>query len=232
VNARLPAGGGYAANQQGRGIGASEILSVGEGRFWVFERDDRGIGDADPLGTAPVVSKRIYEIDLAGATDVKDISLAGTIDLPAGVRPVSKALLLDVQRLLGDSGATVVEKYESMALGPRLADGSLTLLIGSDNDMSMTRDATGATLLDIYVNEDRTAARYTPLGDQSHSYVSIDLTSADFGPVPSGFSLMPSYIIVVPEPGWMLLLGTAVLGTAANLRRRPARGFGRGACRH
>ena len=41
----------------------------------MLERDNRGIGVDDPIGARAVGSKRIYKINITGATDVTAISL-------------------------------------------------------------------------------------------------------------------------------------------------------------
>jgi hypothetical protein len=101
-----------------------------------------GFGVEDPLGLRPVGSKRVFKIDLTGATDVKDISLEGTNALPEGVTPVGKELYLDVQAALVAAGLPVTRRWRASPSAPRLADGSYALLIGTDNDFSVTQ--TGA----------------------------------------------------------------------------------------
>ncbi|MGL4541938.1 MAG: esterase-like activity of phytase family protein, partial [Polymorphobacter sp.] len=128
----------FAANQQGRSIGASSITMMPDGTLLVIERDNRGLGVDDPNGAAQIGTKKVFRIDLTGATDVKNISLAGTNSLGAVV-PVSKALYLDVLATLGMSGLFPVEKLEGLAFGPRTATGGIMMLIVSDNDFSVTQ---------------------------------------------------------------------------------------------
>jgi hypothetical protein len=71
--------------RQGRNIGLSVIVALNDHEFLVLERDNRGIGVDNPAGRgapggpipAPGVvgSKRVYRIDIDGATDVSGISL-------------------------------------------------------------------------------------------------------------------------------------------------------------
>lgn len=68
---------------------------------------------------------RIYEADLAGATDVLDAPLAAA-------RPVTKRLLVD----LADIGLGAIDNVEGMTWGPRLASGERTLILVSDNNFS------------------------------------------------------------------------------------------------
>jgi hypothetical protein len=114
-------------------------------RFLVIERDNRGLGVDAALSSAPgdVGSKRVYLIDISGTTDVSAVSLAGTNALPSGVTPVSKSLYLDVQQALIDAGSPVTEKLEGLTVGPQLADGSYLLLLGTDNDYSVTQTGSG-----------------------------------------------------------------------------------------
>ncbi|MBC7800419.1 MAG: esterase-like activity of phytase family protein, partial [Gemmatimonadaceae bacterium] len=142
LNAVTP-GNPFSATNQGRSIGLSAIVALNATEFLVLERDGRGIGVDDPIGKVPVASKRIYRIDIAGATDVADISLAGLDTLPPGVSAVRKALFLDIAVALKAAGQPIPEKMEGLTIGPRLADGRYALLIGTDNDYSVTQNGTG-----------------------------------------------------------------------------------------
>jgi hypothetical protein len=139
INARVP-GNTFGPNSQGRNIGISAITALNNNEFLVLERDNRGLGVEDPTGAIPVASKRIYRIDLTGATDVSGISLTGTNNLPAGVTPVTKTLFADIAELLRNAGQTIPEKFEGLAIGPQLADGSYSLVVGTDNDFSVTQN--------------------------------------------------------------------------------------------
>lgn len=131
----------FSATNQGRSIGLSAIHALSDTDFLVLERDNRGLGVEV---TATPLHKRVYRISLVGATDVSSISLAGSNDLPANVIPVQKAAELDILAALRASGATdIPEKLEGLAIGPRLADGRHLVLIGSDNDYSVTQTGAG-----------------------------------------------------------------------------------------
>ncbi len=54
------------------GSGASEIVAINDHEFLVDERDGKGLGD----GSAAKV-KKLYKIDLTGATDITNLSGAG-----------------------------------------------------------------------------------------------------------------------------------------------------------
>lgn len=95
INGRIPGtANDFSATNQGRSIGVSAILALNNHEFLVLERDNRGIGVEDTSGVNPVGSKRIYKIDITGATDVSAISLAGSNALPVGVTPVSSSFTL------------------------------------------------------------------------------------------------------------------------------------------
>lgn len=126
---------------QGRNIGVSAIQTLPDGRLLVLERDNRGFGPTDPTGATPVAFKGLFVINLAGATDVSAISLAGSNALPAGVSAVSKTAYLDIRAKLLAAGITIGEKIEGVAFGPRLAGGGVSLILITDNDFSVTQNA-------------------------------------------------------------------------------------------
>ena len=144
INNRIPGTeDDFGSNAQGRNIGVSSITALNNSEFLVIERDNRGIGEADPTGIAPVSSKRVYKIDLSQATDVSNIDLSGTNTLPNGVTAVSKSLFLDIAESLQSAGQIVPEKLEGLTIGPQLTDGSYAVLIGTDNDFSVTQTGAG-----------------------------------------------------------------------------------------
>ncbi|NMG09073.1 esterase-like activity of phytase family protein [Brasilonema sp. UFV-L1] len=166
INERIPGeDNDFGANSQGRNIGISSITALNEQEFLVLERDNRGFGvdainglvDAPTETPPPVGSKRVYKINISGATDVSGISLADTNTLPAGVNPVSKSLFLDIAAVLSPENpgdwTKIGEKMEGLVIGPRLKDGSYALLIGTDNDYSVTQDDS-STQFDICTNSD------------------------------------------------------------------------------
>lgn len=226
LNASLPAGATpFGPNAQGRNIGISAIIPLTNQTFLILERDNRGFGVEDPtyldgnVATSPnqVASKRVYYVNLAGATDVSNISLANTNTLPAGVIPVSKSTtpLLDVAALLRQANLNVPEKLEGLAIGPRVGD-SYTVLLGTDNDFSVTQTGAG-TQFDVCTSG--TVSSQVPLNSDC----------------PQGQSLIPGYLYSfkvsksqlpgylppeeVPEPA--VLGGLALVGLAGlRLKRR------------
>lgn len=131
----------FSATNQGRSIGLSAIHALSDTDFLVLERDNRGLG-VEP--TAAPLHKRVYRISIAGATDVSGLSLAGSNNLPANVVSVSKVQEVDLIAALRASGARdIPEKLEGLAIGPRLTNGRHLVLIGSDNDYSVTQTGAG-----------------------------------------------------------------------------------------
>jgi hypothetical protein len=177
INDRIPGTtSDFAATAQGRNIGVSAITALNDKQFLVLERDNRGIGVDDPIGANPVGSKRTFKIDLTGATDVSNISLAGSNSLPAGVNPVSKSLFFDIAALLRGANQLLPEKMEGLAIGPKLADGSYAVLIATDNDFSVTQNGAGLQS-DVCTNG------------------TIGTTVALGSPCPAGSNLIPSYLL-------------------------------------
>lgn len=146
INDRIPGTDkDFGQNAQGRNIGVSAIIALNDHEFLVLERDNRGVGVEDPLGVNTVASKRVYKISLSGATDVSGISLAGTNSLPAGIVAVKKlpSPFIDVAKLLKDAGEVIPEKMEGITIGPKLKDGGYAIILGTDNDYSVTQTGSG-----------------------------------------------------------------------------------------
>ena len=77
---------------------------------------------------------RLYQLATGGATDTSTIlSLKGNLE---GVSPIRKRLLLD----FADTDIEV-DNLEGMTLGPRLPDGSQSLILVSDNNFEAERDS-------------------------------------------------------------------------------------------
>ena len=111
--------------------GVNEILAINDHEFLVIERDG--------LSGAAAKFKKIFRIDIKGATDVsKRPALPRTGS--AGFKPVSKTLFIDLlDSEYGLSGAAFPEKIEGLAFGPDLPDGRHVLYVTSDNDLSSTQ---------------------------------------------------------------------------------------------
>ncbi|MFA7061814.1 MAG: esterase-like activity of phytase family protein [Pedobacter sp.] len=123
----------YAYKLEGKSYGVNEILAINDHQFLVIERDGKAGSSA--------VFKKIYRIDITGASDVSTIaSLPEKGDLQDGLIPVSKAEFIDLLAAgYGLAGSSFSEKVEGLAFGPDLADGRHTLLVTTDNDFSETQ---------------------------------------------------------------------------------------------
>jgi hypothetical protein len=226
INGRIPGvADDFAENAQGRNIGASSITWIGGTKFLVIERDNRGEGPDNLLAGAllPVGSKRIYMIDIAGATDVSNtVFNTSNSALPNGVTAVSKTLFLDVASALTLAGLPIPEKFEGLAIGPRLADG-FALLLSTDNDFSVTQDGNNVQF-DVCSGGASAPSKVTigapcPLGQTlvpSRLY-SFKVSGADA----ASFS---ASLFAVPEPAsWaMLIAGFGLTGAAMRRRRAVA----------
>jgi hypothetical protein len=220
VNATLsnPAN-NFPAAEQGR-FALSGITALSDTEFLVIERDSRGVGVANPVTgfdtrADDVGIKKVYKINIAGASDVQS-TIVTSNTTTGGFTPVSKSLYFDIDAALTAAGQTTTEKFEGIAIGPTLANGSPLLVLGIDNDFSATQIA-GNTQYDIYVRGSE--IRITPIDNTSSSFAGLDPAGPNLGALPSGFSLLPTYLYsaVVPEPTTLALIaGGAVLA----LRRR------------
>ena len=111
---------------------ASDIVAVNDHVFLVDERDGKGFGDG-----SEAKFKKLFLIDLAGATDVTNLS--GHDDLAA--HAVSKRLFLNVVTALksglGVTGFDIPAKLEGIAFGEDVLIGGVakhTLFVANDND--------------------------------------------------------------------------------------------------
>ncbi|MGH8537099.1 MAG: esterase-like activity of phytase family protein [Gammaproteobacteria bacterium] len=189
IAARIIADGGTATAtdpRQGRNIGLSAIVAINQTEFLVLERDNRGIGVDDPAGTSVVGSKRVHKIDILGATDVTDLALP--LDaLPANVIAVSKSLVfIDLATNTVLPNGKIAEKWEGLAIGPRLKDGARAILAGNDNDYSVTQSGPG-TQFDVYVS-------FTGGTEQRDLDQPTRFNGIEIGPVPDGYSLLPGVL--------------------------------------
>ncbi len=134
----------YQMKRSGQGQGTSALVAINDHEFFVLERNNRGVGVGAEFATA---DKEVYKIDLNGATDVSNIDL----DSGAVYTKVTKsAQFLDLDAdTLAALGNKSPEKWEGLAIGPTIDDGSYLMLAGTDNDYSVTQNGTG-TQFDVY----------------------------------------------------------------------------------
>ena len=174
---------------------SSEMLALNDHEFLVLERDGKGLGD----GSNAVV-KRIYKINLAGATDIGALNGGAGISGEANLLPyaVTKTLFLDLTSTLGTAGispANVPSKLEGMAFGQDIVDDGKTwhtLYVGNDNDF--VPGASGPNTVYVFRFDDS------------------DLGGSVF--------VNQQFAAAVPEPGGvaLMLAGLGVLGFAARRR--------------
>jgi hypothetical protein len=138
-------------SSQGRGISA--LVAINDREFLVLERNNRGLG-VDANLASP--NKKVFRIDLRGATDVSGINLAtAPSDSFTPVRKDSTPWLdlaapgTSSSASLAVLGGVSPEKWEGLTVGPRLADGSYLMLAGTDNDYAVTQNANGVQF-DVY----------------------------------------------------------------------------------
>lgn len=141
-------------SSQGRGISA--LVALNQHEFLVLERNNRGLGvDANVVGP----NKKVFRIDLRGATDVSSIRLtAADVAFTAVTKSTTPWLDLALPSTLASPslaalGGVSPEKWEGLAVGPQLADGSYLVVAGTDNDYSVTQNATGSQR-DVYFKPD------------------------------------------------------------------------------
>jgi hypothetical protein len=127
----------YVLDAINRGQGVSEILAINDHEFLVVERDNRSFLAAEPQ--APT-RKKIYKIDINGATDVSNVDSIPAGALPADITPVQKTLFIDLLAPEFNLAPTIAEKIEGLAWGPDLPDGRHALYVVSDNDLNPAVD--------------------------------------------------------------------------------------------
>ena len=237
----------YAYFLQGsnRGRGTSALVALGDERFLVIERNNRGVGVPNATLAEPL--KSVYQIDLTGATDVTNVVLPNLISgLPPGVVAATKgaAPFIDLAaNTLPELGLSP-EKWEGLAVGPQLADGSYLLLAGTDNDYSVTQNDSNVQF-DVYFNPTTQARVQCDLGGTTNCF-SISSTAVigttNLGNLPTGFALIPGvlhaykvsaadlggYIAPVPEPETYALM-LAGLGLVGWMSKRKAASAARAA---
>ena len=215
------------SSSQGRGISA--IVALNDHEFYVLERNNRGIGVGANISSP---DKNVYKIDLAGATDVTDIALPATGTFAGAVTKGVKLIDLDANTLAA-LGNKSPEKWEGLAIGPKLADGSFMMLAGTDNDYSVTQNDSNVQF-DVYFRfsdaDPYASSIQCPLGTTTGC-----TGAASSIPTDGSYQLLPgvlhsykvsatdlgNYTAPVPEPeSWaMLMAGLGLIGFAARRRR-------------
>ncbi len=222
----------YRMDTAGQGRGISSLVALGNDKFLVLERNNRGIGVGATVSPA---DKAVYEIDLAGAADVSNVTLPATGAFAGAVIKSPKKMDLDANTLpaLGNKSP---EKWEGLAVGPMLANGQYLMLAGTDNDYSVTQSGSGEqfdawfdfSLADPYAN-----SLQCPIGTTNNCFLTNGGASAAWS---DSLALLPGvlhaytasiegYVTPVSEPGtWPLALAAlGAAGLAGRSRRRQQR---------
>ena len=220
----------YTMKRSGQGQGISALVAINDHEFYVLERNNRGVGVGAAFATA---DKEVFRIDLNGATNVSAIDL----DAGAAFTAVQKsAQVLDLDaNTLAALGNKSPEKWEGLAIGPRLANGSYLVLAGTDNDYSVTQNASGAQQ-DVWFDFSQADPYANSIQCPLNSTVGCVKTSDGSAAIwDSSLKLLPGvlhaytataaelngYTAPVPEPGtWALLLGGLGLVVGVKARRR------------
>jgi hypothetical protein len=118
--------------ENGTDNGLNDILAINDHEFLAIERDGR-------VGSA-AVTKKIYRIDITGASDVSSSGTTATNGLPQtgalAFTPVKKSEFINLlDPKFGLAGDSFPEKVEGLAWGPDFPDGSHLLLVTTDNDL-------------------------------------------------------------------------------------------------
>lgn len=105
-----------------------EIISNGLTELWALPKEGYFLSLERTFGFTGAGAK-IFQVVVGNATDTTTIgNLKG--DIPQ-VQPLRKKLLFDLQEL-----GIYLDNFEGMTLGPRLADGSQSLLLLSDDNFN------------------------------------------------------------------------------------------------
>ena len=220
--------------RSGQGQGVSALVAINDHEFFVLERNSRGVGVGATLATA---NKEVYRINLAGATDVTALNLTAAGAVYTAVANSAKVMDLDANTLAA-LGNKSPEKWEGLAIGPRLANGSYLVLAGTDNDYSVTQNANG-THQDVWFDfspaDPYASSIQCPLDSTVGCVKTADGSAAIWT---SNLKLLPGvlqaytataadlggYTAPVPEPAsWALLLGG--LGLVAGIKTGVKTGF-------
>ncbi len=115
---------------------------------------------------------------------------------PLASSPVTKsAVFIDISAKTMLPGSKQAEKWEGMAIGPQLWGGRRLILLGNDNDYSVTQTGAGEQF-DVYVDFAGNFARCV-LDDPTKCEVNppaTDLVIDTPVELPDGFSLLPGVL--------------------------------------
>ncbi|MBX3301128.1 MAG: esterase-like activity of phytase family protein [Nitrospira sp.] len=163
----------------------------------VLERNNRGIGVGAEL-TPP--NKKLFRIDMTAATDFSPPAAAfSAANCPAGKVTKVATPFLEITHTLPELGNKLPEKLEGLAIGPRLKDGSYLLVIGTDNDYSVTQNSSGQQF-DVYFRmtdaDPYQTSIFCPLGRTSGCFFH-DANGDSTGPatLTTDYALLPGMLL-------------------------------------
>ena len=177
-------------SSQGRGISA--LVAVNDHELLVLERNNRGLGVDAELTPA---NKKVFRIDLTGATDVTGLDLDATGAVFTAVAKTTTPWLdfalagTLAHASLGVLNGVSPEKWEGLAIGPQLDDGSYLVLAGTDNDYSVTQNANGVQF-DRYFKAGATFGTVERIQCDIGTFANCSTVGANgavVAPVPAGF---------------------------------------------
>ena len=213
-------------SSQGRGISA--LVALSDQDFLVLERNNRGVGVDSDLADP---NKKVFAINLTGATDVTNIDL-DSVGASFVAANKNSSALIDLAADKPFLGGRSPEKWEGLAIGPQLVDGTYMLLAGTDNDYSITQNGT-ALQYEVYFNAATGERISCEIG--TFSFCTSIPASGGLGSTPytgstDGFEAiqgilyaykstvgdLPTLISAVPVPSALplLLSGIAIFGAA------------------
>ena len=142
--------------------------------------------------------KEVYQIDLTGAVDVTNITLPNTDVFAGAVTKGGKVMDLAANTLAA-LGNKSPEKWEGLAIGPQLANGSYVVLVGTDNDYSVTQSSSG-TQFDVFFRftdaDPYASSIQCPIGTKSNCFLTsgANLTPPTPATLTSEYALMPGVL--------------------------------------
>lgn len=217
----------YKLESAGQGRGISSLVALGNDKFLVIERNNRGIGVGATLASA---DKNVYEIDLAGAVDVSSVNLPATGAFAGAVTKVAKVIDLDANTLAALGGRSP-EKWEGLSIGPMLADGSFLILAGTDNDYSVTQNGSGEQF-DVWFRftdaDPYGSSIQCPKSDTTGCFFTADgkpaVLDASYGLLPGVLhaytARLSGFVAPIPAPASAWLAAAGLLALVGARRRR------------
>jgi hypothetical protein len=194
--------GQYAYQLEGssHGGGISALLALNNNEFLVLERNNRGVG-AGADNSAPI-NKKVFKIDLSNAKDMSSVTFASSSCPDGKVNKVPTPLVDLALKGPAELAGQVPEKWEGLAIGPRLNDGSYLILAGTDNDYSVTQNDSSVQY-DVYFRltdaDPYKTSIQCPLDSTSDCFWTTDGGAATL-PADGSYRLMPGVLVAYKVP--------------------------------